>query len=495
MKKKALLGIPSKTGKERRLRRKGIKIKAGNVVVKIYHDNEAGDRKPWRVVWSDATGKTQREMFDGIDEARTFAETVASDLNNGERPYTKEQIKTATMDAAKLNGYEDRLRPLGRSVEQIVLDVLAAWGILPGWTISQMAAEIRNRHATIKQYMLVHEAAEKSIAHLESGFKRQYSKSYKSQHKKYCREFAAAFTGRRIDLVNPEEVLRFINGYRVQPTYKHKQKGQTPEKDGLLPADPKTKDSVYNCLRRLFNHARDVLAALPAEERTAAERVERPQVPRNTPEVYVARDAIAILTGLPDQEMLLYAAVQLYAGLRGCEALRLTAGDFSKDENGAYSTIIVRYGKKSPHGNGDYRKRPAPITKPLAALLAQIQLPKGRLFCRYRIAAYLTEYARLAGVTWKHDALRHTFVSYRLLDVKNRDQVAHEAGHTVAVQLDHYDGLVNPADVKPFWEHRQDVTKLPWHAEIPDVKTLIRRVAEMNADTANKGKTSEGPLV
>lgn len=481
MKDIAQLEEPRTNGKKRRPRRKGINIRAGNVVVKIYYDNASGNRKPYRVVWQDDTGTKMQEMFGTMEDARTFAEKTATDLNNNQRPWTKEEIDQLTKEAAKMAAHQERLRPLGQSLDQVVTDVLAAWEILPGWTVTQMAAEIRKRHSSIKQYLQVIQAVDKYIAYVESGFKRGYSKSYKSQQKKYCRDFASSFAGRRIDLVSPEDVIDFIERYRVQGTYKHRQKGLVSGPDGLFPADPKTKDAVYNCLRRLFEHARNVLAALPSEERTAVERVERPQVPRNTPEVYVARDVFAILNGLPDRQMLLYAAVQFYAGLRGCEARRLTGEDFLKDEAGNYTTIIVRYGKKSANGNGGYRKRPAPITTPLAALLKQIELPTGKIFNRYRIERYLTEYARLAGVTWKHDALRHTFVSYRLLTVKDREQVAHEAGHTVATQLDHYDGLVNPADIRPFWLFVPDGSKQVWQATIPNIKTLMRQVEQLEA--------------
>ena len=369
-------------------------------------------------------------------------------------------------------------------MEQVVTDVVAAHEALPGWTVPQMAHEIRKRHSTIKQYLIVPKVVEAFVKHFESGFKRQYSKCYLCQIRKYSREFAVKFETRRIDLVSPQEVLDFVTGYRVQPIHKHK--GRPLEADGKLPANPKTRDSVYNTLRRIFDHARDVLQALPADERTAAERVERPDATRNKPEVYLPREVLAMFGIFPDIEMILLAAVQVFAGLRICEALRLTDADFQRDEAGNYKTVIVRYGKKSPHGDGGYRTRPAPITPPLAALLNQITLPEGPLFKRFRLERYVTEYARLAGVTWKHNALRHTFVSYRLLAVPDRNQVAHEAGHTVTVQLDNYEGLVNVAHVKLFWAFIPSVKDLPWRADIPDIKTLMRQVAKRNEQAGQK---------
>lgn len=460
-------------GKRRRVRRKGVKIKVGNVVVKIYFDANAENRKPYRVLWKDASGTVCREMFATLDEARTYAEKTATDLNNGQRPYTKEEIDSLFLLAARVKGLEQQLAPFSRTLEQVVTDVVAAGQILPGWTVSQMAAEIRERHSTVKRYCSVTQVADEFLKHVQSGFKRTYSRHYVAQQTKYAREFVAKHGALRIDLMSPKQVLEFVDGYRVQLTYRNK--GIQPGTDGLMPATRKTKDSVYNFLRRFFDFARDVLEALPAGERTPAERVERPQVPPNQPAIFTLREVSSLFSVLPDGEMTLFAAVQVFAGLRPYEAIRLKGEDFQTDEHGNLVTILVRCGKKSSHVHAACRVRHAPITPPLKKLLGQVTLPSGLLFKRCRIESYLTEYARVARLVWKHDVLRHTFVSFRLLTVKNRQQVALEAGHTVSIQEGHYEGLVQPADVGPFWNFAPAAGNLPWQAQIPSIKKLARQ--------------------
>jgi hypothetical protein len=82
----------------------------------------------------------------------------------------------------------------------------------------------------------------------------------------------------------------------------------------------------------------------------------------------------------------------------------------------------------------------------------------------------------------KHDAFRHTWVSFRLEVIKDRNQVAIEAGHTTDVQMDSYEGLVLTTDVKPYWAYVPSVEGLPWHAKIPPVTTLrYRRKARQKA--------------
>ena len=48
------------------------------------------------------------------------------------------------------------------------------------------------------------------------------------------------------------------------------------------------------------------------------------------------------------------------------------------------------------------------------------------------------EAAKEAGVEWKHNALRHSFISYRVADIKNVDEVALEAGNSPDIIFQHY---------------------------------------------------------
>ena len=47
-----------------------------------------------------------------------------------------------------------------------------------------------------------------------------------------------------------------------------------------------------------------------------------------------------------------------------------------------------------------------------------------------------------SGVKWKHNALRHSFISYRVAKVKNVNEVAMEAGNSPEMIFKHYRELV-----------------------------------------------------
>ncbi|MFM8719994.1 MAG: hypothetical protein ACKOFH_10780, partial [Chthoniobacterales bacterium] len=50
----------------------------------------------------------------------------------------------------------------------------------------------------------------------------------------------------------------------------------------------------------------------------------------------------------------------------------------------------------------------------------------------------VTALARRLGITWPHNGLRHSFISYRIAQVQNAQQVALEAGNSPDIIFRHY---------------------------------------------------------
>jgi len=57
-----------------------------------------------------------------------------------------------------------------------------------------------------------------------------------------------------------------------------------------------------------------------------------------------------------------------------------------------------------------------------------------------------------AAFGWKHNALRHSFISYRVADIQNVAQVALEAGNSPQMIFKHYRELVRPAEAKAWFD-------------------------------------------
>ena len=56
-----------------------------------------------------------------------------------------------------------------------------------------------------------------------------------------------------------------------------------------------------------------------------------------------------------------------------------------------------------------------------------------------------------SGVKWKHNALRHSFISYRVAKIKNVNEVSMEAGNSPDTIHNSYKALVTPQDAKAWF--------------------------------------------
>jgi hypothetical protein len=58
---------------------------------------------------------------------------------------------------------------------------------------------------------------------------------------------------------------------------------------------------------------------------------------------------------------------------------------------------------------------------------------------------------KAAQTPWKDNALRHSFISYRLAEIQNAAQVALEAGNSPSMVFKHYRELVKPETAKAWF--------------------------------------------
>ena len=82
-----------------------------------------------------------------------------------------------------------------------------------------------------------------------------------------------------------------------------------------------------------------------------------------------------------------------------------------------------------------------------------------------------------AAFKWKHNALRHSFISYRVADIQNVAQVALEAGNSPHMIFKHYRELVRPMDAKT------------WFSLVPEG---VEKIAGSIGVTPREGKAAHG---
>ncbi len=170
-------------------------------------------------------------------------------------------------------------------------------------------------------------------------------------------------------------------------------------------------------------------------------------------EIFTPKEITALLTHAPANYLPLLA-LSAFAGLRTAEAERLAWSDI--DLVGGFITVAAAKAKTAS-------RRLVPLLPNLVQWLALYARHSGLVWngsdrqLKHARRAML----KASGVKWKHNALRHSFISYRVADIQNVAQVALEAGNSPAMIFANYRELVRPAAAKS------------WFAVAPEVDEKI----------------------
>jgi integrase len=160
------------------------------------------------------------------------------------------------------------------------------------------------------------------------------------------------------------------------------------------------------------------------------------------PGILTPEQADALLVESRDDDLLAYHAIGLFGGLRVAEIKALDWRDV--DLAGGFIHVGAKIAKTRS-------RRLVPILENLRAWLQPVAKAAGPVV--ERELRYRHEGAReRAGIKdWPSNAMRHSFVSYRLAATQNAPQVALESGHDQAVLFRHYREVVRPRDAERFF--------------------------------------------
>jgi len=134
-------------------------------------------------------------------------------------------------------------------------------------------------------------------------------------------------------------------------------------------------------------------------------------------------------------------AIGGFAGLRAAEIERLDWGAVNLERR----IIELRAGQAKTAS-----RRIVPISDNLAAWLSP--LPReGRVVPEKVVFVKITKLAKELGINWPHNALRHSYISYRIAKVQSAAQVALEAGNSPAIIFRHYRELVTEDEARQWF--------------------------------------------
>jgi Site-specific recombinase XerC len=136
-------------------------------------------------------------------------------------------------------------------------------------------------------------------------------------------------------------------------------------------------------------------------------------------------------------------AIGAFAGLRDAEIRRLHWNEI--DLARGFVEVTAAKSKTA-------RRRLVPIRPNLAEWLRPYAGMTGSVV-PVMARSKLERVRKVASVRWPHNALRHSFASYRLAAIHDAPRVASELGHTNPQLLyAHYRELVLPEEAERYWK-------------------------------------------
>jgi integrase len=393
-------------------------IKRGSCAVKIYRDQKPQGTY-FRVVYQ-LGGKRHRLNFKSIEAATSEAEAKAAQLSRGD------------MDAAQLSG-RDRLI-YGRALDAIKaldvpLDAAAheysqARELLNGTSLVDAARFYARHHGSGIKRKSVAVAVD---AMIEAKRTKGVSELYLADLRYRLGTFAQAFHS-NVNALAPDDVAQFLDSLKLSA---------------------RSYNNFLWALRTFFRYAQkhDWLS----KEIDLLARVERRESKRAPVEIFTPAQLAALLEHSPAQ-LQPCIALAAFAGVRAEEILRLDWLDIER---------CLGFIEVAAHKAKTASRRIVPISDNLAKWLAVAPRTAGRIWPHSKAwffkATRIT--AAAAKVTWKHNAPRHSYISYRLAEIHDVNRVALEAGTSPKMIHKHYRELVTPEQAKSWFKITPDVAE------------------------------------
>ena len=152
-------------------------------------------------------------------------------------------------------------------------------------------------------------------------------------------------------------------------------------------------------------------------------------------------DELTLLLTKADKSIVPFIAIQAFSGVRHAEVARLDWSEIKLSDIAGESFIEVKKSKSKVK-----KRRLVPVQENLKAWLLKHRKDSGPI-CEYsNTTKQLLKASAETGVDWKRNALRKSFISYRLASIADIARVAREAGTSAEKIESNYDKTVLPAE-------------------------------------------------
>ena len=387
-----------------------IVVKRGSSVVKIYRDRKRTGTY-FRVAYH-IGGKRHRLHFNNLEKATNEAEAKAAQLSRGD------------IDAVQLTG-RDRL-VYGRAVEAIrehglPLDAAAieyseARKLVEGISLVDAARFYSRHHGHGITRKSVADAVDAMIAAKTA---KGVSAVYLSDLRYRLGAFKEAFHC-NVNALAPDDVAGFFERFRLSP---------------------RSYNNFLRTIRTFLTFAQN--HGWLSKEVDLLARVEKRSEKPTPIEIFTAVQ-LATLFKKASAEITPCLALGAFAGLRAEEILRLDWADVEKRPG--FIEVAAHKAKTAT-------RRIVPISDNLARWLAISPRSAGPVWLHSKAWFFeaMRNVASDANIKWKQNALRHSFISYRLAEIQDMNRVALEAGNSPQVIFRHYRELATPEQARTWF--------------------------------------------
>ncbi len=405
-------------------------IKVGHTRVMIYHSVSRGSDF-YTVTYYLGKGRVRKKFADK-DIAITAAETIATKLSEGELRV----IELKNDDHFAYVRAQQALAPTGIPLELAAMNYAEAFKILGADLIIEAARFYATKHSSRFIKKTVPDVVKDLLlAKEQDGASDVYLKDLTSR----LGAFAEKFTG-QMSLLTAGEIETFLRG--LTKTVKDGKKETVVSLTGV------SRNNYRRAIGTLlyFAESRGFLPKGLVEIDSVAIAKEM----EGDIEIFKPLELMRVLERANEKtrDLVPFLAIGAFAGLRHAEMQRLNWSDIRLDDG----FIEVKKGTAKTAS-----RRLVPITENLKLWLEDHKRPNGDLCPFANMSKQLMWLAEdvhavwqaetpKGEFAWKHNALRHSFISYRVASVQNVAQVALEAGNSPKMVFSNYRELVRPAD-------------------------------------------------
>jgi integrase len=388
------------------------KVSLGRVSVTVYR-RVRGDGSYGFEVANYSSGKRRLESFPDEASALFHANKLARQLSEC-------QVVAANLtndQAAEYASIAQALAPYGVSLPaaaSTLAECLKLVGDLPNLHAAAQFYATRNRKVQRKR------VSEIVTDLIDLKTKRGSSERYIEDLRARLNTFAESFQKDACDVTTSE----------IQAWLDSKQRS------------PQTYMNFRQVIHLLFEHA--VARGFAADNPAA--KVETRKVRPGVTQIFTPVE-IAKLLGAADEAFLPSLAIGAFAGLRSAEIEKIQWEDIRLAER---NLVVTAANAKTAS------RRVVPIAANLVEWLTPFKRDAGPVWAGGHDAFYDAEKAtaEAAGVSWKQNALRHSYASYRFAQIGDAGRVAGELGNSAAMVHRHYRELVTATEAKQWFEIR-----------------------------------------